>query len=165
METQNFTLTMNKQKSGTYEKNNNKGITLLEALVAVVIVAIGFLSVYQLSSYAVNSIDASIDRNKINFLSEMMAEDMLADPANIKNYQFSDACTLNNTSGSELYKIRQNKWKERFKAQFHAGQCKNTDEKKTILSDPPNTFTVTARINLTNRNGTQKKYLGLVIKK
>ena len=163
METQNFTLTMNKQKSGTYEKNNNKGITLLEALVAVVIVAIGFLSVYQLSSYAVNSIDGSIDRNKINFLSEMMAEDMLADPTNVKNYQFSDACTLNNISGSELYKIRQNKWKERFKAQFPAGQCKNTDEKKTILSDQINTFT--ARINLANRNGTQKKYLGLVIKK
>ena len=152
-----------RKQAGFYKKNSNKGITLLEALVAVVIVAIGFLSVYQLSSYAVNSIDASIDRNKINFLSEMMAEDMLADPANIKNYQFSDACTLNNTSGSELYKIRQNKWKERFKAQFPAGQCKNTDEKKTILSDQINTFT--ARINLANRNGTQKKYLGLVIKK
>ncbi len=54
---------MDKQ-AGYYKKNNIKGITLIEALVAVVIVAIGFLSVYQLSSYAVNSIDGSIDRNK-----------------------------------------------------------------------------------------------------
>ena len=154
---------MNKQKSGTYEKNNNKGITLLEALVAVVIVAIGFLSVYQLSSYAVNSIDGSIDRNKVNFLSEMMAEDMLADPANIQNYQFSDACSFNNISGSELYKLRQNKWKERFKKQFPLAQCKTNDQKKTILVDRTSTFT--ARINLDNRDGKQKKYLGLVIKK
>ena len=153
---------MNKQKSGTYEKNNNKGITLLEALVAVVIVAIGFLSVYQLSSYAVNSIDGSIDRNKVNFLSEMMAEDMLADPANIQNYQFSDVCSFKDVSGSELYKLRQNKWKERFKNQFPEKQCKSNDEKKTIVNG---TDTFSARINLANRDGKQKKYLGLVIKK
>lgn len=163
MQTQNFTHTMNKLAGYHKKNNNNKGITLLEALVAVVIVAIGFLSVYQLSSYAVNSIDGSIDRNKINFLSEMMAEDMLADPTNIQNYQFSDACSFNDVSGSELYKLRQNKWKERFKNQFPKTQCKSNDEKKTILVDKTNTFV--ARINLANRDGKQKKYLGLVIKK
>jgi Tfp pilus assembly protein PilV len=69
MATQNYTLITMRKQAGSYKKNNIQGITLLEALVAVVIVAIGFLSVYQLSSYAVNSIDGSIDRNKINFLS------------------------------------------------------------------------------------------------
>ena len=152
---------MDKQ-AGYYKKNNNKGITLIEALVAVVIVAIGFLSVYQLSSYAVNSIDGSIDRNKVNFLSEMMAEDMLADPANIQSYQFSDTCSFNDASGSELHKLRQNKWKERFKNQFPKDQCKSNDEKKTIVNG---TNTFAARINLANRGGKQKKYLGLVIKK
>ena len=54
-----------------------KGISLVEALVSTAIVAIGFLAVFQLVNYSVNSIGVSAERTKINYLSSMIAEDMI----------------------------------------------------------------------------------------
>lgn len=155
-----YTNTVKLQKTGSHK--NNKGITLIESMVAVVIVAIGFLSVYQLTSYAINSIDASIDRNKLNFLSEMMAEDMIADPDNAKMYAYSQTCGYTNpTGGQNLYDKRQDKWNQRFKNMLD--NCKTNDEKKTMIGE--NTDRFTARINIKNKDGKQRKYLGVVIKK
>ena len=151
---------MKRKKTGYY-KDNNKGVTLIEALVSVVIVAIGFLSVYQLTSYAINSIDSSIDRTKLNFLSEMMAEDMMADPSNAKKYQYSQTCSYNNNSGQNLYDLRRNKWNEKFKDMID--NCKTKDQKQTIIGENADRFS--ARINIKNKDGKQRKYLGVIIKK
>ena len=48
-----------------------KGISLIEALVSTAIVAIGFLAVFQLVNYSVNSIDVSAERTKINYITSM----------------------------------------------------------------------------------------------
>ena len=45
-----------------------KGISLVEALVSTAIVAIGFLAVFQLVNYSVNSIGVSGERTKINYI-------------------------------------------------------------------------------------------------
>ena len=50
-----------------------KGISLVEALVSTAIVAIGFLAVFQLVNYSVNSIDVSAERTKINYITSMIA--------------------------------------------------------------------------------------------
>ena len=50
-------------------KLNIKGLSLIESLVCLVIVGIGFIGVNQMISFATTSIDRSIDANKINFLS------------------------------------------------------------------------------------------------
>ena len=63
--------------SGFYNKNNS-GLTLLEALVATVIVGIGFVAVFQMVQYSVRSIDISSDRNKGNYLVNLIAEDVLS---------------------------------------------------------------------------------------
>ena len=52
------------------DKNKIKGVSLIESLVCLVIVGIGFIGVNQMISYATTSIDRSLDANKINFLSE-----------------------------------------------------------------------------------------------
>ena len=54
-----------------------KGISLVEALVSTAIVAIGFLAVFQLVNYSVNSIGVSGERTKINYITSMIAEDMI----------------------------------------------------------------------------------------
>ena len=51
---------------------SNKGLTLIEALVCLVIIGIGFIAVNQLITYAVSSMDRSMERTKVNFLSEMV---------------------------------------------------------------------------------------------
>ena len=54
-----------------------KGLTLIEALVSTVIVGIGFIAVFQMVNYSVQSIDVSGERTKGNYLVNMVAEDLL----------------------------------------------------------------------------------------
>ena len=54
-----------------------KGVSLIESLVCLVIIGIGFIGVNQMMSYATTSIDRSVDSNKINFLSETAIEDIM----------------------------------------------------------------------------------------
>tara|TARA_B100000579_G_scaffold50587_1_gene35214 strand:+ start:7209 stop:7853 length:645 start_codon:yes stop_codon:yes gene_type:complete len=56
-----------------------KGITLLEAMIATAIVGIGFIAVFQMVNYSVHSINISGERTKINYLSSMVAEDVIGD--------------------------------------------------------------------------------------
>ena len=76
--------------SGFYSKNNS-GLTLLEALVATVIVGIGFIAVFQMVQYSIRSIDVSSDRNKGNYLVNLIAEDVLSHKRSTKeNEEFAD---------------------------------------------------------------------------
>ena len=61
------------------KKIREKGITLLEALVATAIVGIGFIAVFQMVNYSVRSIDVSGERTKTNYLVGMVAEDVIGD--------------------------------------------------------------------------------------
>ena len=47
---------------------NQKGITLIEALVSTVIIGIGFVAIFQMVQYSVRSIDVSGERTKSNLL-------------------------------------------------------------------------------------------------
>ena len=47
------------------DKNKINGISLVEALVCVVIIGIGFVAMMQLSAYSINAMDRSIERNKM----------------------------------------------------------------------------------------------------
>ena len=55
-----------------------KGTTLLEALVATAIISIGFIAIFQMVTYSVRSIDVSGERTKVNYLSDMILEDLIA---------------------------------------------------------------------------------------
>ena len=72
---------------------NIKGLSLIEALVCLVIVGIGFIGVNQMISYATSSMDRSLEANKINFLSETAVEDIMGDTNNASNYNFTQSCT------------------------------------------------------------------------
>ncbi len=56
---------------------NILGLTIIEALVSTLIVGIGFVAVFQMVNYAVRSIDVSGERTKANFLTSMIAEDVI----------------------------------------------------------------------------------------
>ena len=59
---------MNSIKQNNSRKKKIKGVSLIESLVCLVIIGIGFIGVNQMMSYATTSIDKSVDANKINFL-------------------------------------------------------------------------------------------------
>ena len=60
-------------------KANEKGITILEALVSTAIIGIGFVAVFQMVQYSIRSIDVSGERTKMNYLVSMVAEDIISD--------------------------------------------------------------------------------------
>ena len=56
-----------------------KGITLIEGLVATAIIGIGFVAVFQMVQYSVRSIDVSGERTKATYIAGMVAEDLYSD--------------------------------------------------------------------------------------
>jgi prepilin-type N-terminal cleavage/methylation domain-containing protein len=73
------------------KKINQKGMTLLEALVSTAIIGIGFVAVFQMVNYSVRSIDVSGERTKASYLVSMVAEDLISD----KHSKKSDKSFMN----------------------------------------------------------------------
>lgn len=143
-----------------------KGMSLIEALVAVVIVGVGLVSVLQLAAFATRSIDKSIEKNKVNFLSEMMMEDMLSDKNSLSSYQKNISCGVIAAPSQNLYDLRINQWQNNFKNSLDGGlavqntRCSSLDSKKvTFLSNTSGTT-----INFFTNEGTLRKFLGAIIK-
>ena len=77
-------------------QNKNKtikqlGLSLIEALIATGIVGIGFVAIFQMAKYSVESMSISSDRTKANYLVSMVAEDLVGNRhAKIGNDVFVD---------------------------------------------------------------------------
>ena len=62
------------------------GISIIESMVCIVIIGIGFIAILQLSAFSIGSMDRATEKNKLNYLSEMVMEDMIGDPDNVTSY-------------------------------------------------------------------------------
>ena len=111
-----------------------KGITLIEALISTVIVGIGFVAVFQMVNYSVQSVDVSGERTKTNYLVSMVAEDVISDKlsenAGVKLYDYlvsqresdytswkMDKCSAGTSASGSHNNAQENKflkWKNRF---------------------------------------------------
>ena len=149
---------------------SNKGISIIESLVCIVIIGIGFIAIMQLSAFSVNSMDRATEKNKLNYLSEMVMEDMIGDPDNVSNYgNFNETCSYSAKGGSNLYNKMKDKWRNKLKEKNHIRvnnkdkkmPCDYSDTKKTFINSGTNT---TGRVNFLTGKGKRKKYLGVVIK-
>ena len=84
---------------------NKQAFTLIEALVSVAIMAIGFAGVYGLVSTSNRVLSDSIDREKLNFQASEIIETLHADQANILEYHNKD---LSSCSGLKVKKGKDN---------------------------------------------------------
>ena len=150
--------------------NLNKGLSIIESLVCLVIIGIGFIAVSQLTSFAIGSMDRSMERTKVNFLSEMIIEDMMSNPESATNYSFNETCTYSHQGGSNLHEKKKDKWRDKLKEKNFIRvdgkdkklPCFSGDTKKTfVIKGAQNT---TGRINFLTGKTKRKKYLGVVIK-
>jgi|TARA_B110000211_G_scaffold213891_1_gene254824 Tfp pilus assembly protein PilV len=133
---------------GRYNKLKNiLGLTLIEAMVSVVIVGIGFISIFQMVNYSVRSIDVSGERTKTNFLVSMVAEDLMADKdqeyggKNFHEYLLGTSnkgwrmgsCSNGTSSNSNFTNAPQNKmqkWDNRFSKKRI--KCKGPNDIKAL---------------------------------
>ena len=147
---------------------SDKGISIIESLVCIVIIGIGFIAVMQLSAFSINSMDRATERNKLNYLSEMVMEDMIGDPDNVSKYgNFNKTCSSGNQNASDLH-TRMKKMTINYKKNFmkvdnrdRIPKCDSYDTKKTYVNSGTNT---TGRVNFFTGKGKRKKYLGVVVK-
>ena len=97
--------------SGKNKTIKQLGLSLLEALVATAIVGIGFIAIFQMTKYSVESIAVSSDRTRANYLVAMVAEDLIGN--------------RHSKYGSEQFVdyLRSNVWK--------VESCKKAPRKKT----------------------------------
>ena len=145
----------------SYKNRRNKGVSLIEALVAIVVVGVGFASILQLAAYATRTTDVAIERNKVNFIAEMMAEDIIADKANSNNYNKTFECSYPVVNGSQVSDFRTKRLQENFGV-LNVEICKTGDVKKssvTTVGEDSN-----ATINLHLGDGNRKKYIGVKVK-
>ena len=150
---------------------SNKGISLIEALVCLVVIGIGFIAVLQLSAFTLGSMDRATEKNKLNYLSEMILEDMIGDPDNASNYDsFNETCTYSHQGGSNLHERKKDKWRDKLKEKNFIRidgkdkklPCFSGDTKKTFVNKGAQN--TTGRINFLTGKGKRKKYLGVVVK-
>ena len=59
-------------------KKNNAGLSLLEAVISMVVVGIGFVAILQVTQYSISSVNTSAERTKANFFINIFAEDSLS---------------------------------------------------------------------------------------
>ena len=70
--------TINKMIKFSNKRKKQSGITLLESLISTAIIGIGFVAIFQMVNFSVQSIDSSSERTKANYLVSMIAEDIIA---------------------------------------------------------------------------------------
>ena len=126
-----------------------RGVSLIESLVCIVIIGIGFITIMQLSAFSINSMDRATEKNKLNYLSEMVMEDMIGDPDNAAKYgNFSETCNYTPKGGTGLDKKMKDKWRDKLKEKNHIRinnkekklPCdNNADTKKTFIDPGTNT--------------------------
>ena len=154
--------------------NSRKGFSIIESVVCLVIIGIGFVAINQLTAVAIQSVDRSIEKNKVNFLAEMIVEDMIGNPTAATSSgfgSFDERCTYQNKSGNSLLVKQHNKWMDKLKAtkqikinnKYKTPRCDNAQDQKKIHIDSSNTRT-SARLSFFTGKGKQKKYLGVIVK-
>ena len=141
-------------------KKSLKGISLIEALVSVVVVGIGFVSILQMAVYATRSVDIAIEKNKSNFIEEMMMEIIVADKKNAQNYLVNFKCDYKLMSDGTVSDRIKNFWLSSFDRSLDQNRCLGNDIKETKINSTEGTISINFHLG----DGAQKKYLGLQLK-
>ncbi len=132
------------------KKISEKGVSLIEAMVATAIIGIGFVAIFQMVQYSIRSIDVSGERTKATYLSSMIAEDMFADKNQEKSskkfidHVYDSPWELNkcdrtgntigfsNANADNAYDNKKKKWGSRFSKDFIKCRVKNKNSTDTV---------------------------------
>ena len=96
------------------KKNNQSGLSILEALVAVVVFVLGLAGIYMMSTLSTRAMISSIERDKLNMVSVMVIESMTIDTANIVKYDNTN-CYESSSGSSLIETANRKKWAEKYK--------------------------------------------------
>jgi prepilin-type N-terminal cleavage/methylation domain-containing protein len=90
---------------------NNAGFSLIEAMVATLIMAISFAGVYSMTAYSSVTLKNSIDRQKMQLIANQILESISGDYANVNSYNNMSFITCNAPAVGETQTYHQNRYK------------------------------------------------------
>ena len=114
--------------------------------------------------------DRSLEKTKVNFLSEMVIEDMIGDVNNASSYVFNEQCSHSAGGTSNLSDKQKNKWREKFQAKNQIRVLENNVWKekrpRCLPGDGKRSYVdaTTGRFIFKTSKGTRTKYLGVGFK-
>jgi len=135
------------QNINMIKKKNKKisGLSLLEALISTAIVGIGFVAILQMTNYSIQSIYISGERTKANYLTNVIAEDVIGN---------QDINTTGDNNFSNLLSQRE------FNSNFCQSNSGGTNNSGEIYSGTTNNTTnVEIKTNKWNALLNNKDYL------
>ena len=134
--------TINKMTKFLNKYKTQLGLTLLEALISTAIIGIGFVAIFQMVNFSVQSIDSSSERTKANYLVSMIAEDIIAHKITDTSWEGIAACAQEKDTIDTIELIytaevedaevnKKNKWDKIFKTDRYL-KCKSEKDIKNV---------------------------------
>jgi prepilin-type N-terminal cleavage/methylation domain-containing protein len=110
------------------------GFTLMEAVVSIAIVSIGFVAIYSVFVVAEKSFAKTFEKNRLILTASSMIEDIGSSRDNlldIKEINLNQDVAIDDAEQEDKLNTIKNKWKKRLDSAKH----KNTDEAPVKLKD------------------------------
>ena len=134
--------TVNKMIKFSNKRKKQSGITILESLISTAIIGIGFVAIFQMVNFSVQSIDSSSERTKANYLVSMIAEDIIAHKITDTSFERIEACgpkknklddikPIYETGVEDAEENKKNKWDKIFKTDRYL-KCKSEKDIKNV---------------------------------
>lgn len=139
---------------------NKPAFTLIEALVSVAIMAIGFAGVYALVSTSTTVLNDAIEREKLNYQATEIIETLHADKDQVEGYAHAnldnsncDAIKLKDAKKGKAEQLEVlKKWCKKMSGEV--GRKNSTDRRKIRVEKPKNGKNANVvSIELTGKNG------------
>ena len=124
------------------KRKKQSGITILESLISTAIIGIGFVAIFQMVNFSVQSIDSSSERTKANYLVSMIAEDIIAHKITDTSFERIAGCGVKINKLDNIKPIyetvvedagenKKAKWNSIFKADRYL-KCKSEKDIKDV---------------------------------
>ena len=134
--------TINKMIKFSNKRKKQSGITILESLISTAIIGIGFVAIFQMVNFSVQSIDSSSERTKANYLVSMIAEDIIAHKITETSFERIEGCGVKikkldkikliyETGVEDAGENKKEKWNSIFKTDRYL-KCKSEKDIKDV---------------------------------
>ena len=134
--------TINKMIKFSNKRKKQSGITILESLISTAIIGIGFVAIFQMVNFSVQSIDSSSERTKANYLVSMIAEDIIAHKITDISFERIEGCgekikklddikPIYETGVEDAEENKKEKWNSIFKTDRYL-KCKSEKDIKDV---------------------------------
>ncbi len=130
---------------------NQNGVSLLEAIVATAVIAIGFMAVYTLAITSTRVLMGTVDREKGNMIANAVFEDLITDTPNLLSYHNMDFKTSGQGSATHLSK--KTKWAQIASKRFGSPQANDKRQIQVVKKSVAGKDIFVVTIDLATRDG------------